>query len=249
MVTLSLLVAILPLSLAKIKTETVEYKQDQTTLEGFLAYDDQSKAMKPGAVIFHDWMGISDFTKEKAIQMAKMGYIAFAADMFGKNIRPKNHEEAAKAMTTVKTDLELLRKRTQAALDQLQKNKSVDPSHIIAFGFCFGGTCALELGRTGAPLTKIASFHGGLATPRPEDAKNIKGKVLIMHGAEDPFVPAKEVEEFKKGMAHVNMKFISYPGAVHAFTNPMAGSDKSKGLAYNPEVAKKAWDDFTQFIK
>jgi dienelactone hydrolase len=145
----------------------------------------------------------------------------------------------------------LLRARAQAALDEILKLKFVNPKKVVAIGYCFGGTTALELARSGAPLVGTVSFHGGLATPTPEDAKNIKGKVLVLHGADDPYVPAKEVADFKEEMkkAKVKMDFVAYKGAVHAFTIPEAGNDNSKGAAYNAEADKKSWVEFQKFLK
>ncbi len=129
--------------------------------------------------------------------------------------------------------------------------KQVNPRKILVIGYCFGGTTALELARSGAPLVGTVSFHGGLSTPTPEDAKNIKGPVLAMHGADDPNVPPAEVKAFKDEMsrAKVKLEFIAYPGAVHAFTNPAAGNDNSKGAAYNANADKKSWIAFEKFLK
>lgn len=237
---------------AAIKTETIEYSDKKgTTMEGFMAYDDAKNTPQPGILIAHDWMGPSDFTEEKAKELAKLGYVAFAIDIYGKGVRPHNEQAAAKLAANYNADRALLRTHMQAALDKLVSEKKVDPHKIVVIGYCFGGTAALELARFGAPLVGTVSFHGGLSTPTPEDAKNIKGRVLILHGADDPHVPPKEVTAFKEEMknAGVNMEFIAYPGAVHAFTNPKAGSDNSKGVAYNAEADKKSWTRFMQFLK
>lgn len=237
---------------AKIKTESVEYKQGATTLTGYLAYDDSKiSKSRPGIVIVHDWMGLSDDTKKRAEQIAKMGYVGFAADIYGKEDMPHSQEEAGKAAGKYKGDRKLLRARAQAALDKLNSYPFVDKNKIVAIGFCFGGTTALELARSGAPLVGTVSFHGGLATPTPEDAKNIKGKVLALHGADDPFVPAAEVAAFQDEMrkAKVDWQFVSFGNSVHAFTVVAAGNDPSKGAAYNPVTEKRAWLDFQDFLK
>jgi len=124
----------------------------------------------------------------------------------------------------------------------------VNPDKVVAIGYCFGGTTVLELARSGAPVIGTVSFHGGLSTPTPEDAKNIKGAVLALHGADDPHVPDTQVKQFKEEMKGVNMEFIAYSGAMHSFTNP-AANDKSKGLLYNAEVDKKSWIAFENFLK
>ncbi|MBI3544427.1 MAG: dienelactone hydrolase family protein [Deltaproteobacteria bacterium] len=236
---------------AAIKTQAVEYSAGGTTMQGFVAYDDAKKGPRPGILIVHDWMGLGPFAKDKARQLAGEGYVAFAADIYGKGVRPKSPAEAGKLAGKFKSDRPLLRERVRAAFDKLVAMKQTDAKKVVAMGYCFGGTTALELARSGAPLAGTASFHGGLSTPTPEDAKNIHGPVLAMHGADDPNVPPSEVEAFKEEMkkAGVKMKFVAYPGAVHAFTNPAAGNDNSKGAAYNAEADKKSWVEFEQFLK
>lgn len=237
---------------AAIKTADVEYTStDGALMQGYVVYDDAKKSPRPGIIIVHDWMGLGQYDKNKAEQLAKEGYVAFAADIYGKGIRPANADEAGKLATKYKNDRTLLRAHIRAAYDKLESMPQVNPAKMLVMGYCFGGTTALELARSGAPLVGTASFHGGLSTPTPQDAKNIKGKVLVMHGADDPHVPPAEVAAFKKEMADANidMTFIAYPGAVHAFTNPDAGSDPSKGMAYNADADKKSWAEFEKFLK
>jgi dienelactone hydrolase len=238
-------------SFAKIQTQVVQYQSaDGATLEGYLAYDDAAKTPQPGILIVHDWMGLGDFFKKKAEEVAKMGYVAFAADIYGKGQRPKDAKEAAEFAGKYKGNVPLLRQRVEAAFAQLTNNKMVIPGKVVSAGYCFGGTTVLELARAGAPVAGTVTFHGGLSTPHPEDAKNIKGPLLVMHGADDPYVNAAEVAAFKKEMASakVPMTFIAYPGAVHAFTIPMAGNDNSKGAAYNAAADKKSWQEFKKFL-
>jgi dienelactone hydrolase len=236
---------------AKIHTETVDYTSQGKPLQGFLAYDDAKKGAAPGILIVHDWMGLGEFTQDKAIELAKLGFVAFAVDVYGKGVRPANADEAGKFATQYKNNRALLRSRMSAAYATLKAKPQVDAKKIAVMGYCFGGTAALELARSGAPLAGVATFHGGLSTPTPQDAKNITAPVLAMHGADDPFVPPSEVKAFQDEMknAHVKLTFISYPDAVHAFTNPQAGNDKSKGAAYNAKADKKSWQDFQKFLK
>jgi dienelactone hydrolase len=241
-----------PHAFAAVKTESIEYMApDGTTMQGYFAYDDKTASPRPGILIAHDWMGISQFTKDKAKQLAKEGYAAFAADVYGRDVRPANTAEAGKLAAKYKDDRALLRARMRAAYDTFIAIKQVNANKIVVMGYCFGGTAALELARSGVPLAGTASFHGGLSTPAPKDAQNIKGPLLVMHGAEDPHVPPAEVEAFKKEMkdAGVKMKFVAYPGAVHAFTNPAAGNDNSKGAAYNAAADKASWSEFEAFLK
>lgn len=237
---------------AALQKQSVDYKSaDGAGLEGYVAYEDSGVAQKPAVLIVPDWMGMGPHPKAKAEEVAKMGYVAFAVDVYGKGQAPKDQKQASELATKYKSDRALLRSRVQAAYDQVKAMKNVDPKKIVVMGYCFGGTTALELGRSGAALAGIASFHGGLNTPTPADAKNIKAPVLVMHGADDPFVPAEEVAAFKKEMkdAGVKMTFISYKKAVHSFTIREAGNDNSKGAAYNADADKKSWIEFTKFLK
>lgn len=235
---------------AEIKTQAVEYKQGGTKLEGFVAFDAKLAAKRPGILIVHDWMGPSDYMKGRAEELAKMGYTAFAVDIYGTELRPKDAKEAGAAAGKFKADRALLRQRIQAALTELKKQKTVDPGKIAVIGYCFGGTVALELGRSGADVKGIVSFHGGLDTPTPQDAKNIKGKVLALHGADDPYVTADQVKAFEEEMraAGVDWELVKYSKAVHAFAIPSAGNDNSKGAAYNAEADLRSWQAMKNFF-
>ena len=237
-------------ALAKIKTENVTYKQGDTVLEGYLAYDDAKKGPRPAVIVVHDWMGLGENAQMRARQMAELGYVGFAADVYGKDSRPKNQDEAGQFAGKYKNDRALLRARMKAALDTVAANKNVNPKKIAVMGYCFGGTSALELARSGAPVVAVVSFHGGLSTPNPTDAKNIKGKVLVLHGAMDPFVKQDEVEGFQKEMndAKVDYQFTSYAFAVHGFTMENAGNDPSKGMAYNAQADKHSFAAMKQFF-
>lgn len=244
------LVALSQSAFAKIKTEVVEYKDGNTVCEGFLAYDDASDKPRPGVLVVQDWTGLGDYVKGRAQQLAELGYVAFCADIYGKGVRPTDPKDCAAQAGKYKDDRPVLRQRVKAGLEQLVKNPLVEKGKVAAIGYCFGGTTVLELARSGADVQGIVSFHGGLGSPTPEDAKNIKAKVLVCHGADDPFVKADEVAAFKDEMAKsaVNYKFVAYPGAVHSFTNPAAGSDNSKGAAYNAAADKESWAELKLFL-
>ncbi len=234
---------------AEIKTEVIEYKQGNTVLEGYLAYDAKLAARRPGILVVHDWLGVGPFVKGRAEELAKLGYTAFAPDIYGKGVRP-GPKEAGAVAGKLKEDRALMRARAQAGLDILKKHKTVDAGKLAVMGYCFGGTTALELGRSGADLKGVVSFHGGLDTPHPQDAKNIKGKVLVMHGADDPFVPAEQVKDLEDEMrgAGVDWQLIKYSKAVHAFAVPEAGNDNSKGAAYNAEADRRSWQAMRDFF-
>ncbi len=235
---------------AKLHNETVEYKDGDVVLEGYLAYDDAGPTKKPGFLVVHDWMGVSAETKRRADMLAGLGYVAFAADVYGKGVRPVDMKAAAAESGKWKGQRPELRKRARAALDFLAANKHVDPARLVAVGYCFGGTVALETARSGAPLVATIVFHAGLDTPTPGDAKAIKGKVLALQGGDDPFVPAAQVQAFEKEMREggVDWQLVSYGGAVHAFTIANAGTDNSKGAAYNEKADRRSWEAMKTFL-
>lgn len=234
-----------------IKEKTHEYKHGEAALEGILAFDTKGPKKKPAVIIVHNWNSIDDYEKMRTREIAKLGYVAFAADVYGKGVRPKTVEESSSLSSSYKNNIPMLRGRLIAAYEEVAKMPNVDPKNIAIMGYCFGGTGALELGRSGADLKGIVSFHGGLATPDPKDAKNIKGKVLVLHGADDPYVPEKEVLSFQKEMrdAKVDWELVSYGNAVHAFTEKEVGNDNSKGAAYNASADKRSWEAMKDFFK
>jgi dienelactone hydrolase len=236
---------------AGIKVDTVEYKdKDGAVLEGKVAYDDAAKGKRPAVVVVHDWMGISDNTELRIKELAQLGYVAIAADLYGKGVRPKDAKAAGAEAGRLKADRSIMRDRARAALDVVSKRADVDANKVAAIGFCFGGTTVVELAKSGAPLKGIVSFHGGLDAPVKGDSKHIKGKVLVLHGAADPFVPKKDIDAFLKDLddAKVDWTMTSYAGAVHAFTVPAAGNDPSKGAAYNEKVSKRAFTAMKAFF-
>ncbi len=233
-------------------SKPVEYMDGETALEGFLAYDESAaKSSAPAVIIVHEWNGPGDYVKSRALQIAAMGYVAFCADIYGKDVRPKTREESAKTSSIYKSDRQLLRRRAGLAFSEVKKIKFVDPKRIAVMGYCFGGGAALELARSGAELAGAVSFHGNLDTKTPEDAKNIKCRILILHGADDPSVPPAQVAAFKKEMddARVDWQMVSYGGAVHAFTNPASGNDASRGAAYNEKADKRSFEALKVFLK
>ncbi len=238
---------------AKLYKQTVEYRQEDAILEGYLVQDQKYLLMKtkvPGIILVHDWMGLGDYAKQRADMLAQMGYIVFAVDIYGKDVRPKNQEEAAKQAGIYKGDRQLMRARAQAGLDFLKNYGPVDSQRIAAIGYCFGGTTVLEMARAGMPLAGVISFHGGLATPMPAEKGDVKPKVLVLHGADDPFVPPAEVADFQKEMnsAGADWQMVYYSGAVHSFTRKDAGDNNAKGAAYNARADKRSWGAMKIFL-
>ena len=237
-------------AVAQVHTGYITYKDGDVTLEGYIAYDESFKDKRPGVLVVHEWKGLGNYAKSRAEQLAKMGYVAFAVDMYGKGIRPTTNEEAAAEAGKFYKDVPLMRARVNAGLQILRSQPNVDTAKLAAIGYCFGGKTVLELARSGASIAGVVSFHGTLATPNPEDAKNIKCKVLVCHGGIDPNVPPDEVKAFEDEMAAANVdwQLIAYGGAVHSFTNPESGNDPSKGVAYNEKADKRSWQAMQSFF-
>jgi dienelactone hydrolase len=236
---------------AKLVTKTVSYGQNGTKLEGYLAYDDSAtaKGKVPGIVVFPEWWGLTDYIKSRAEQLANMGYVAFAADMYGDG-QTTTQEAKAKEFVSKFYGKPLMAERAQAALDQLLKTGMVDESKVAAIGFCFGGSTSLALAYTGAPLAGVVTFHGGLIPAPADAAEKTKAKFLILHGALDPHVNKEAVDGFLKSMndGKFDFQFVEYSGAVHAFTNPDADKFHLDGIAYNAEAATRSWNQMKIFF-
>lgn len=235
---------------AALQSETIEYSDGEDTMEGYVVYDASLKGERPGVVVVHDWMGLGDYAKKRADQLAELGYIAMAVDIYGKGVRPQNTEEAAAQAGKFKKDVELMRRRAKAGFLALQHHSLSNPENIAAIGYCFGGTVALEMARAGLPLDGVVTFHGGLSTPMPAEQGTVKAKVLVLHGANDPHVPPKEVSAFQKEMteAGVDWQMVHYSGAVHSFTKEAAGLDPSTGNAYNHTADVRSWRAMKDFL-
>lgn len=234
-----------------VQTKTVEYQHEDKVMEGYLAYPDNLQEKRPAILVIHQWKGLGDYEKKRAEQLAELGYVAFAIDMYGKGIRPETSAEASKMAGKFRSDRELMKARAKAGFDHIKEHTNVHPKKIAAIGYCFGGGVALELARSGADLKGIVSFHGNLDTPNPEDAKNIQAEILVCHGAEDPHVPWEQVTAFRKEMMQgdVNWQLNMYGNAVHSFTEKAAGDDPSDGVAYNKQAAERSWEAMKMLFK
>ena len=235
---------------AAVLTEPVEYIHGNAVLQGFMAHDPSIKGKRPGVLVVHQWKGLGDYEKKRAEMLAQLGYNVLAVDIYGKGIRADNPKDASELAGKYKSDRTLLRGRANAGLDVLRQHKLTDPGRIAGIGYCFGGTAVLELARSGADISGVVSFHGALDTPNPNDAKSIRCKVLALHGADDPFVPPKDVAAFEEEMrqAGVDWQLTSYGRAVHSFTDWNAGNDNSKGAAYNEKADRRSWEAMKLFF-
>jgi dienelactone hydrolase len=230
-----------------VKTQQIEYRVDGKPFVGYLA-DGSNGRKTAGVLVAHEGGGMTEHPKERARMLAELGYVAFAMDTFGEPITSR--EQAMSVITQLSNDLATLRRRARTALDLLRAQVNVDPKRSAAIGFCFGGTTVLELARSGADLAGVVTFHGGLSNPNPEDAKKIKAKVLVLHGADDPLVAQKDIDQFRQDMrdAKVDLQFVAYSGTLHAFTNPKV-NDPAHGVQYNELSDKRSWQSMRDFFK
>jgi dienelactone hydrolase len=235
---------------AAVHTETIAYTHEGVALEGFLAYDDAAKGPRPGVLVVHEWWGHGPYVRRRAEALAKLGYVAFAVDMYGKGVYAKDHEEAGKLSGAYRADRALMRGRALAGLEILKKTAQADPKRLAAIGYCFGGTTVLELARAGTDLAAVAAFHGGLDTPKPQETKGVKAKVLALVGAEDKWV-ASGLAAFQDEMrqAGADWQVVLYGGAVHSFTVKEAGNDPSKGMAYDENADRRSWQAMRDLFK
>ncbi|MBT9505332.1 dienelactone hydrolase family protein [Rhodoferax sp.] len=239
---------------AAIQEEAVTYKDGDTVMKGFIVYDDASTARRPGVIVVHEWWGITKHVRDEAHKFAGQGYTAFVADMYGDGKTADNPKDAGALSGAVRKDPAAMLSRFSAAKDALSKHATVEASKIGASGYCFGGSVVLDAARAGVDLKGVAAFHAGLgAAATPAAAGKVKAKILVLNGEADPFIKPESIDAFKKEMtaASVDYRYISYPGAVHAFTNPEAtekGKQFNLPLAYHPEADKQAKAEATKFF-
>jgi dienelactone hydrolase len=233
----------------KMVTKEYTYKLDTMTFKGFLAYDDAIKGKRPGVLVVHEWWGLNDFAKTQAKRLAEMGYVALAADMYGNGTNTADPKTAG-AMAGSLRGTPRLRESALAGLSALLCQADVDSHRVAAIGFCFGGSAVLDLAYGGAKVNGVVTFHGGLFSPKEQDIKNIKTKILVLHGADDPTMPRDTVLAFQDAMRKsvADWQMVYYANAVHGFTNPANGTDNSRGVAYNPLAAQRSWEQMKLFL-
>lgn len=237
-------------ALAEVKMEPLDYKAGDVTLKSVLVFDDSVKDKRPGVLVVPEWWGLNDYAKRRAEQLAKLGYVAMAVDMYGDGKNTQDPKEASQMAGVVRGDPKLAHERMQAALDALKARPEVDGDRIAAIGYCFGGSVVLEAARAGLPLAGVVSFHGGLGTKGPAKADTLKARILVCHGADDAAISPEEIAGFIKEMkdAKADWQLIYYSGAVHAFTNPDAGKMGNKNVAYNAKADARSWEAMKAFF-
>jgi len=233
----------------KNELKTVAYTDGSQKLNGIAVAPENGKARKPGVLILPAWRGIQDHEKNVAQKLSAMGYYVFIADIYGEGNYPKDNSEAGKQAGYYKKNYKDYQRRISLALDQLVKS-GANKDNVAMIGYCFGGTGVLEAARAGMPVNGVVSFHGGLGRDAARPVEKIDTKILVCHGAIDPNVPQEEIEAFQKEMndAKADWQMIYYAGAVHAFTEPSAGSDISKGAAYNEAADRRSWQHMKDFF-
>ena len=236
-----------------LKEETISYAVDSVTMNGYVAFDGSTDKKRPIILIIHEWWGLNDYVKKRARQLAEMGYLAFAIDMYGNGQQADNPEAAGKLALPFYKDPGIAKTRFDAALAKIKTYPAADTNNIAAIGYCFGGAQVLNIARMGENLNGVVSFHGNLVGVTP-DKQTLKANMLVCHGEIDQFVPATEVAEFKKQMDSIGAKytFKSYPNATHAFTNPDATENGKKfniPIAYNAAADSASWNDMKLFFK
>jgi dienelactone hydrolase len=240
---------------AAVKGEEVQYKSGNTVLKGYLAWDDAVKGKRPGVLVVHEWWGHNEYARKRARLLAELGYTALALDMYGDGLQAHHPDDAGKFSGEVRKNLTLTKQRFDAAQQVLKEHPTVDAKNIAAIGYCFGGTIVLEMALEGEDLKGVASFHGGLDIDQPTKAGKVKARILILTGEADPFVPAAQVEAFKKELeaAKANYRVVVYPGAKHSFTNPDADKFAQQfnmpALAYNAVADNESWVEMQTFFK
>ncbi len=237
----------------RIEGKTVEYRAEGVVMKGYLAYDENIKGKRPGVIVVHEWWGLNEYARKRARMLAELGYSALAVDMFGEGRQAMHPAEASKFSSELMKNFDVAKGRFVAAMDFLNQQPTVDSTRLAAIGYCFGGGVALNMARQGVDLRGVVSFHGSLTPVKPAQPGNVRARILVFHGGADKFIPPDQIEAFRQEMkaAGADFKFISYPEAVHSFTNPDAtelGKKFNMAVAYHPQADKESWSEMKVFL-
>jgi len=239
---------------AEIIGKAINYTDGETNMKGYIAYDDSAKGQRPGILVVHEWWGHNEYARQRARMLAEQGYVALAVDMYGDGLELDHPKDAMKFSKQLKTNFPVTKSRFNAAMKLLKQQSNVDKEKLAAAGYCFGGGTVLQLARSGLDVDVAAVFHGSLTTSTPAQINQVKAKILVFNGDQDPMVKAEHISAFKQEMknANVDYEFFSYPDARHAFTNPVADKMASKfnlPLAYNEKADKHSWSEFIKALE
>ncbi len=233
------------------KTENLDYRAGDLDLRGYYPYDEHKAGQRPGILVVHEAWGLGDHSRHTAERLAKLGFAALAVDMVGGGKHFDATQDGLQFTRSMRADLPALRARIRAAYDALASRPEVDRARIASIGFCFGGSTSLELARSGAPVRGVVSFHGGLQTTAPAEPGRITAKILSITGADDPFIPAAQVQAFVDEMSHAraDAQVIVYTGVKHSFTNPHAGDRAIDGIEYHQLADQRSWKAMLSFFE
>ena len=236
---------------AEVRTKEIEYAHGDAKLQGYLAWDDRFEGKRPGVLVVHEWWGLNDYARKRAEMLARLGYAAFALDMYGDGKVTRHPAQAREWAGEVRQNVESWRERARRGLDVLREQDVVDADRVAAIGYCFGGSTVLQLAFSGAPVKGVVSFHGALPEPDAEQLERVRARILVCHGAADPFIPREQVEKFQEalGKSDVDWHMAIYGGAKHSFTNPSAGEAGLDGLAYDREADERSWEHMKLFFR
>ncbi|MGA2330602.1 MAG: dienelactone hydrolase family protein [Syntrophales bacterium] len=237
----------------RIVGKDVAYSAEGVVMKGYLAYDENMKGKRPGVLVVHEWWGLNDYARKRARMLAELGYTALAVDMYGEGKVAQHPDDAGKFSSALMKNFDVGKARFMAAMDFLKGQPTVDATRIAAIGYCFGGGIVLNMARQGVDLAGVASFHGSLTAVKPAHPGSVRAKILVLHGADDKFITKEQILAFKNEMktAGADFKFVSYPGAVHSFTNPEAdelGKKYNIPIAYNRDADRKSWEELKKFL-
>ncbi len=237
----------------KIVGKSVEYSAQGVVMKGYLAYDENIKGKRPGVLVVHEWWGLNDYTRKRARMLAELGYAALAVDMFGEGKQAMHPDDAKTFSSELMKNFDVAKARFMAAMDFLKQQPSVDPTRIAAIGYCMGGGVVLNMARQGVELKGVVSFHGILTAAKPAQPGVIRAKILVLNGGADKFITPEQIEAFKQEMktAGADFQFITYPDALHSFTNPEAtelGKRFNMPVAYNAKADRESWNEMKRFL-
>ena len=235
---------------AAVVGKTIDYEHEGVKLQGYMAWDDASDEKRPGILVVHEWWGLNDFARGRAEQLAKLGFVAFALDMYGKGKVTTHPEEASEWRTQVAENIEKWRARALAGLEVLKEDPRVDTSRLAAIGYCFGGSTVQHLAYAGADIDAAVSFHGSLVPPPENAASKVKAAILVCHGADDPTVPVEKAKEYiqEMGKTDLQWRMVVYGGAKHGFTNPDADKKSLPALGYDKKADEASWEEMKIFF-
>jgi len=235
---------------AKVQTKVVPYQHGNVQLEGVVAWDDAISGKRPGVLVVHEWWGLNDYARDRARQLAELGYVAFAVDMYGKDKMTTHPDQASTWMKQVQGNVSQWQARALKGLAVLRSQDAVDIANIAAIGYCFGGATVIQLAYSGADVNGVVSFHGALPLPSEKQAEKIRAKMLIAHGNADPFLKEKHIRQFRHALdkANVDWHMVVYGGARHSFTNPGADAHGMDALKYNQEADVRSWKHMQLFF-